>query len=102
MIIDSFNVYSRCLMPAEMLHSINKNECFSTSGRYNAHQGLDFVLEEYNRNIKRHVSGVANSVKWETVIKIYECLETMSENINKLIGLSEHKNSQDKSKNSQK
>lgn len=83
-------------MPAEILLSINKNESFSTSGRYNAHQGLDFVLEEYNRNIKRHVSGVANSVKWETVIKIYECLETMSENINKLIGLSEHKNSQDK------
>lgn len=50
-------------MPAEILLSINKNESFSTSGRYDAHQGLDFVLEEYNRNIKRHVSVVANSVK---------------------------------------
>lgn len=37
------------------------------------------------------MSGVANSVKWETVIKNYECLETMSENVNKLIGISEHK-----------
>jgi hypothetical protein len=37
------------------------------------------------------VSGVANSIKWETVIKNYECLETMSENVNKLIGISEHK-----------
>lgn len=73
-------------MPAEILHSF-----FSTSGGYDAHQGLNFVLEEYNRNIKRHVSGVANSVKWETVIKNYECLETMSENVNKLIGISEHK-----------
>lgn len=60
MIIDSFNLYSRCLMPAEILHSINKNESFSTSDRYDAHQGLDCVLEEYNRNIKRHVSRVGN------------------------------------------
>lgn len=80
-------------MPAEILHSINKNQSFSSSARYDAHQlqGLDFVLEEYNRTTKRHVSGVANSVKWETVIKNYKCLETMSENVNKLIGISEHK-----------
>lgn len=91
MVINSFNLYSRCLMPAEILHSINKNQSFSTSGRDDAHQGLDFVLEEYNRNTKRHVSGVANSVKWETMIKNYECLETMSANVNKLIGISEHK-----------
>lgn len=90
-IIDSFNLYSSCLIPVEILHFNNKNQSFSTSGRYDAHQGLDFVLEEYNRNIKRHVSGVANSVQWETVIKNYECLETMSANVNKLIGISEHK-----------
>lgn len=52
---------------------------------------MDFVLEEYNRNIKKYVFGVVNSVKWEMVIKNYECFEIMLENVNKLIGIFEYK-----------
>lgn len=53
---------------------------------------MDFVLEEYNRNIKKYVFGVVNSVKWEMVIKNYECFEIMLENVEKLIYLSIKKN----------
>ncbi|CAG2227996.1 BIRC7_8 [Mytilus edulis] len=90
MLIDSFGLCDRFLMPPEILNCLNKHESFSRSGRIDAHQGLDFILEEYNRNIKNHISGVANSIKWETVTKNYDTLEILTGNINSLLGRIEH------------
>ncbi|CAG2229839.1 unnamed protein product [Mytilus edulis] len=43
MLIDSFGLCDRFLMPPEILNCLNKHESFSRSGRIDAHQGLDFI-----------------------------------------------------------
>lgn len=45
------NLFSRLLMPLDILDCLNINTSFSCCGRDDAHQGLDFILEEYDRNI---------------------------------------------------
>lgn len=77
-------------MTQEILDCLNINTSFSCSGREDAHQGLDFILEEYNRNIKKHVSGVASSNKWEIVIKNFDNLEIFSKKTKNLLGIHDH------------
>lgn len=78
-LIICFEQIQRNLMPTEMFNFVHENECFSRSGRVDGHQGLDFVLEEFNKAVKQWISGNANSERWERVIKNLDSLTRLQE-----------------------
>ena len=67
-LIFCFEALQRHIMPAIIKDFLIENEAFSKSGRTDAHQGLDFVLEEYNKSVKHWISGAPDYERWEKVI----------------------------------
>jgi hypothetical protein len=47
-----------------VLSWIQANESFSQSGNWQQHQGLDAVLEEYNKLVKNWIGGIPTKEKW--------------------------------------
>ena len=87
LLVDFFDSCCREIMPPEITNLIENNESVSANGRRDAHQGLDFILEEFNKNIKKHITGIANSEKWEKVIRNYDALCDLRSNICSVLSL---------------
>ena len=87
LLVDFFDASSRKIMSPEILNLIENHESISASGRNDAHQGLDFILEEFNKNVKKHISGIPNSEKWEKVIWNYDALCELRSNTCNLLSL---------------
>ncbi|KAK3086082.1 hypothetical protein FSP39_013206 [Pinctada imbricata] len=85
--IDFFEQCSRNIMPPEILSVIKCHESVTSNGRGDAHQGLDFILEEFNRNVKNQISGAADSEKWVRVVRNYEALFDLRKEISNILSL---------------
>ena len=65
LVIDLLEQICRQMMPSEIKSIVTEHESFSRSGRVDAHQGLDFIMEEFSKETKQWISGLSNSDKWE-------------------------------------
>ena len=86
-LIDFYNQLFQSFMPPQMLSFLRSNQVVSRSGRSDCHQGVDFVLEEFNKDIKKWVSGVPDSNKWNTVIRNHSSLGKLRSLLHTLLSL---------------
>ena len=75
--IVAWEEYDRACYPEELRCLLEASECISRSGRHDNHQGLDFILEEYNRDIKGWIIGASCSDVWTRVIRNFDGLNQL-------------------------
>lgn len=85
---------NRLHCPPEVLSWIQKNESFSQSKHWNQHQGLDAVLEEFNKEVKGWIGGVPEKAKWQMAVRMLPKLNLLRKMVFKNIGLEDPSSTQ--------
>lgn len=76
--IEMLDTVQRMLMPEQLRNHLDNHESMSKSGDVSKGQGYDFVLEEYNRDIKSWIRrGVATDEMWLSVCRNFEHLNDL-------------------------
>ncbi|XP_070548038.1 uncharacterized protein [Ptychodera flava] len=69
MYIDIADTIDRVIYPQKLRDFISQNESVSVSGDHSRGEGMDFILESFNKSSKTWVTGVPDSKEWVIIFR---------------------------------